>query len=118
MSINWDIVTTSYASGRPLQIPTYGNYGGEGYTEGVNVQAGQPRPNPEDIPPPVDALDELFAQHDRSYDAADGRPDEAQQQTAADVVLIGGEPVLNFVCEAYHDHQEHVCRARNRVERS
>ena len=22
------------------------------------------------------------------------------------------EPVRNFVCEAYHDHQEHVCRAR------
>lgn len=28
------------------------------------------------------------------------------------------EPVLNSVCEAYHDPQEHVCRARNRAERS
>jgi len=29
----------------------------------------------------------------------------------AKAASAAGEPVRNFVCEAYHDHQEHVCRA-------
>jgi hypothetical protein len=32
--------------------------------------------------------------------------------------ISNDEPVRNFVCEAYPDLQEHVCRARNRAERS
>jgi hypothetical protein len=48
------------------------------------------------------------------------RLSEQKIEPRDDFGVIVGEPVLNFVCEAYHDRQrqEHVCRARNRVERS
>ena len=46
-------------------------------------------------------------------------PQAFERFQAAQGELTGAlEPVLNFVCEAYHDPQEHVCRARNRAERS
>jgi len=44
-----------------IPIPTYGNYGGPGYTAGT---LGGTTPNPPPDPAPVDALDALFYQHD------------------------------------------------------
>ena len=44
-----------------IPIPTYGNYGGPGYTAGT---LGGTTPPPPPNPPPVDALDALFYQHD------------------------------------------------------
>ena len=44
-----------------IPIPTYGNYGGPGYTAGT---LGGTTPTPPPNPPPVDALDALFYQHD------------------------------------------------------
>jgi len=43
-----------------IPLPTYGNYGGPGYTAGtIGGTASDPA-----NPPPVDALDQIFYQHD------------------------------------------------------
>ena len=44
-----------------IPVPTYGNYGGPGYTAGT---LGGTTPNPPPDPTPVDPLDTLFYQHD------------------------------------------------------
>ena len=46
-----------------LPVPTYGNYGGAGYTAGTIGGTTPETPNPA----PVDALDALFYQHDLVY---------------------------------------------------
>jgi hypothetical protein len=53
-----------------IPIPTYGNYGGPGYTAGT---LGGTASVPAD-PLPVDPLDDLFYQHDLAIQQANGDP--------------------------------------------
>jgi|SRR5262245_159023 len=53
-----------------IPIPTYGNYGGPGYSAGTLGGTTPPPPNPN--PPPVDALDALFHAHDFALQQANG----------------------------------------------
>lgn len=61
MSINWLILTPGPEN---LLFPTYGNYGGPGYSGGADIGAGE-TPAPTLLP--VDDLDGLFRQHDDAY---------------------------------------------------
>ena len=65
-------------------VPTYGNYGGSGYSEGVFGPPAAP------YEPPVDALDALFLAHDIALEAAI-TPGE---QAAADLALLRGVVAL------------------------
>jgi hypothetical protein len=86
--INWDKL--DYIDLTPLQstssgipIPTYGNFGGPGYSQGVFLVD----PNPTQFnPTPVDALDQQFLLHDQASDAAD----TTSEQAVADLNLIRG----------------------------
>ena len=87
--INWDVVfhvdpltLEPAASGVP--VPTYGNYGGPGYSEGVF--------GPPELPlvPPADDLDRLFRRHD----VASAEADTAEEQAAADLRLL--KQILRF----------------------
>ena len=66
-NINWepnlffDPTSLDPFASHGIPIPTYGNYGGPGYTAGT---FGGTTPNPPPNPPPVDQLDGLFYQHD------------------------------------------------------
>jgi hypothetical protein len=74
-NINWD-PKLSFDPTSPdpfathgIPLPTYGNYGGPGYTAGtLGGTATPPPPNP----PPVDALDALFYAHDFALQQANG----------------------------------------------
>jgi hypothetical protein len=73
-------------SGIPL--PTYGNFGGAGYSQGVFAL----NPDPAQFDPvPIDALDQLFQIHDRAYTVGATPSDLA----AADVGLIRGIAALD-----------------------
>ena len=66
MNINWSVLVPGPQG---LLLPTYGNYGGPGYSNGEVL-------NPPDQPvdysaPPVDGLDTLFRFHDMAYDTPD-----------------------------------------------
>jgi hypothetical protein len=74
------------ASGIPL--PTYGNFGGAGYSQGVFVL----NPDPAQFDPvPIDALDQLFQIHDQAYTVG-ATPSDL---SAADVGLIRGIAALD-----------------------
>ncbi|MFH5924247.1 hypothetical protein [Roseomonas xinghualingensis] len=76
------------SSGIPL--PTYGNFGGAGYSQGVFSA----NPDPAQFDPvPVDALDQQFEIHDQESAAAD----TVAEQAAADVTLIRGIEAANQV---------------------
>jgi hypothetical protein len=86
--INWEKpfqVDLAFAglSGISVSLPTYGNFGGPGYSEGVFV--GPSNPAPVD-PTPVDWLDRQFQIHDAAFSAA-ATPSE---RSAADLNLIQG----------------------------
>jgi hypothetical protein len=73
-------------SGIPL--PTYGNFGGAGYSQGVFVL----NPDPAQFDPvPIDALDQLFQIHDQAYTVG-ATPSDL---SAADVGLIRGIAALD-----------------------
>ena len=89
MSINWDVAFHfDPLALRPapsgVAVPTYGNYGGPGYTEGAFGPLVAP------YEPPVDALDALFLAHDVATAAA-ATPGE---QAAADLGLLRGVVAL------------------------
>jgi hypothetical protein len=67
-------------------VPTYGNYGGPDYSDGVHLQPGQ---NPTYTVPPVDALDALFLQHDMTSQAPD-----SMTRALGDLALIQGIDAL------------------------
>ncbi|MGY8665926.1 Ig-like domain-containing protein [Bradyrhizobium sp. UFLA05-109] len=82
--VNFDLTVPLYPNGP--QIPTYGNYGGPGYTGGAIGG------NNFDVPP-VDALDQLFQAHDLAYSEAGSAPNETAQTQAkilADLTLLSG----------------------------
>jgi hypothetical protein len=65
-----------------IPIPTYGNYGGPGYTAGtLGGTASFPPANP----PAVDPLDQLFYEHDFALQQANGNP---QVIVAASIDLV------------------------------
>ena len=75
--INWDPTVHfnptdlgDFFATHGIPIPTYGNYGGPGYTAGT---LGGTASVPAD-PPPVDALDQLFYEHDLALQQANGNP--------------------------------------------
>jgi hypothetical protein len=91
--INWDqpfyvdpATLQPAVSGVPL--PTYGNFGGAGYSQGVFIA------NPDLTqfdPVPVDALDQEFLFHDQASALAG----TTAEQAAADAALIRGIEVVN-----------------------
>jgi hypothetical protein len=64
MNINWSVLVPG-PGGAP--IPTYGNYGGPGYSNGAVLTS--PNQAVDYSVPPVDALDALFRFHDMAYDS-------------------------------------------------
>ncbi len=66
MNINWDILVPGPDG---LMIPTYGNYGGLGYSDGEILK--DPNQKVDYSENPVDALDALFKTHDMAYDSTD-----------------------------------------------
>ena len=88
--INWDVVfyidlNTLQPAQSGVPVPTYGNYGGAGYSEGVFGPPVAP------YVPPVDALDNLFLTHDVASYAAT----TPGQQAEADLALLQGIVALN-----------------------
>jgi hypothetical protein len=77
--VNWDTIVPTPVG---LPIPTYGNYGGSGYTGGTTdpLQWNY-------TTAPVDALDALFKLHDRAYDL---RVAPVEDRPEADLALIQG----------------------------
>ncbi|MFC4174650.1 hypothetical protein ACFOYU_21785 [Microvirga sp. GCM10011540] len=78
MSINWLILTPGPES---LLLPTYGYYGGPGYSGGALIGAGEV---PDPTLQPQDPLDALFRQHDAAYTPTATQGELAQ----ADILLI------------------------------
>jgi len=66
MYINW---STPVPGPGGVPIPTYGNYGGPGYSDGEILTVPN-QPVAYDSPP-VDDLDALFLIHDQAYDSSD-----------------------------------------------
>ena len=80
MNINWSILVPGPGG---VPIPTYGNYGGPGYSNGVVLSSPD---QPVDYSaPPVDPLDELFRFHDMAYDSP-----SALVRAEGDLALIQG----------------------------
>jgi len=102
MSINW---STQVPGPGGVLIPTYGNYGGPGYSDGkVLEDPNQPVAYETE---PVDALDALFLEHDKAYDSLDpavraegdvelakGIAALSDQQLDAEASLYGGFATL------------------------
>ncbi|MDJ0388508.1 hypothetical protein QMO56_10310 [Roseomonas sp. E05] len=80
MAINWSILVPVSDD---TTIPTYGNYGGPGYSNG-EVLATPDQPVDYSAPP-VDALDALFRFHDMAYDSP-----STEVRAEADLALIHG----------------------------
>ncbi|MXQ12657.1 hypothetical protein [Microvirga makkahensis] len=66
MSVNWDILVPGPGG---VLIPTYGKYGGPGYSDGEVLD--YPTQPVDYSSKPVDALDALFKRHDKAYDSLD-----------------------------------------------
>ena len=86
--INWEkpfLVDLAFV-GLPdisIHLPTYGNFGGPGYSAGVFANS----PDPTQVDPaPIDPLDEQFKIHDAASSAAT----TPSEQSAADLNLIQG----------------------------
>lgn len=80
MAINWSILVPI---SHDIAIPTYGNYGGPGYSNGeVLTSPNQPV---DYSAPPVDALDALFRFHDMAYDSP-----SREVRAEGDLALIHG----------------------------
>jgi len=86
-----------------IPIPTYGNYGGPGYTAGTLGGTTPPTPNP----PAVDALDQLFYAHDFALQQAQAIPDPqaaAQAVVGASVDLVLKMDQLTLIEPSSHDY--------------
>jgi len=102
MSINWSIQVPGLGG---LLIPTYGNYGGPGYSDGEILD--DPMQDVDYSEEPVDALDALFLAHDQVYDSpslevraegdlalAEGIVALPDEQLDAQASLYGGLAIL------------------------
>ena len=99
-NINWepnlffDPTSLDPFASHGIPIPTYGNYGGPGYTAGT---LGGTTPNPPPNPPPVDQLDGLFYQHDLVFQQfQDGVITDAAALVQASVQLVFGMSALTY----------------------
>src|SRR4029453_1360538 len=97
-SINWepnlffDPTSLDPSPSHGIPSPTYGNYGGPGYTAGT---LGGTTPNPPPNPPPVDPLDGLFYQHDLVFQKfQDGVITDPEALVQASVQLFFGLSAL------------------------
>ena len=89
MHINWDVTVrfnpnSLETSTHGIPVPSYGNYGGPGYTAGTEGGTTPELP----IPTPVDALDSLFWQHDLVYQHVKDGTADPSQIAKADVDLV------------------------------
>jgi hypothetical protein len=85
--INFDQPFVSFAG---IPVPTYGEYGGSGYTAGQYSTPGAPTdPTLYDTVKPIDPLDALFRVHDIAYDPVLSGTDPLDR-AQADVALIEG----------------------------
>ena len=64
MNINWSTLVPGPGG---ISLPTYGNYGGPGYSNGEVLSS--PNQSVDYSAPPVDGLDELFLFHDMAYES-------------------------------------------------
>ena len=86
LNINWSILVPGPGG---VPIPTYGNYGGPGYSNGQVLSSPD---QPVDYSaPPVDALDALFRFHDMAYDSP-----STLVRAEGDLALIQGIEGLSF----------------------
>ena len=77
-----------------IPIPTYGNYGGPGYTAGT---MGGTTPPPPPNPPPMDALDALFYEHDLVFQQFhDGVIEDPAVLIQASVQLVLAAAALTY----------------------
>jgi hypothetical protein len=79
-----------------IPVPTYGNYGGPGYTAG---QFGAKTPEPSQLTPeiqPVDQLDQLFYQHDLVHQHFSDGAATFSDIVTADITLIVGMAALDY----------------------
>ena len=79
-----------------IPVPTYGNYGGAGYTAG---EFGSKTPEPSELTAetqPVDQLDALFYQHDLVHQHFSDGTAAFSDIVAADVSLILGMSALKY----------------------
>jgi len=83
---NWDVLVPG--PGGSL-IPTYGEFGGPGYTGGQVLPASSPSPPEAYQVPPIDPLDALFKQHDVAYDPG-LTPNDPLIRAQADLALLQG----------------------------
>jgi hypothetical protein len=99
MFINWDDAlhfdphnpTDAFAT-HGIPVPTYGNYGGPGYT--ARTLGGTTPETPD--PAPVDTLDALFYQHDLVYQHFRDGTATLQDTIAADVQGIKSAAALTY----------------------
>ena len=86
MNINWSILVPGPGG---VPIPTYGNYGGPGYSNGKVLSSPD---QPVDYSaPPVDPVDALFRFHDMAYDSP-----STLVRAEGDFALIEGIQELSF----------------------
>jgi len=84
--INWDFLVPGPGG---IPIPTYGEYGGPGYTGGERyLPAGSPSPVEAYEVRPIDPLDALFRLHDIAYDPV--LTPDPNGRVAGDLALIEG----------------------------
>jgi hypothetical protein len=84
--INWDVLVPGPGGS---VIPTYGNYGGPGYTGGETLPANSASPPSAYEVKPIDPLDALFRQHDMAYDPG-LTPADPLTRAKADLALLQG----------------------------
>lgn len=81
MALNWLNLDPALQDGFP---PTYGEYGGPGYSGGETIEPGE---TPDFTVPAQDPLDELFRAHDLVYYDPEATADDRAE---ADIALIEG----------------------------
>jgi hypothetical protein len=74
-----------------IPIPTYGNYGGPGYTAGTLGGTASVPANP----PPVDPLDQLFYAHDLALQESNGNPQVIVAASIALVLQMNALPLID-----------------------
>src|SRR6185503_5539180 len=100
-NINWDVTvrfdpndlqaSASALAQHGIKIPSYGNYGGANYTDGVEGGTTPEFGSPDYLAnPPKDALDQLFYMHDLVYQHFQDGTATAADIFQADVNLVLG----------------------------
>jgi len=107
--INWDPhlsfdptnVADPFAT-HGIPIPTYGNYGGPGYSAGTLGGTASFPANP----PPVDPLDQLFYEHDFALQTANGNPQLIVGATVLLVEQMNTSPAVQDIIDPNSPHYD------------